>query len=227
MSDIEGLNRINYCYQLLRGRIVGGKFSAGSRLKPAALAAEIGVSGPVVREALTRLAGEGLVTVRPNRGFSVFSPTVEEVKALTEARVEVDTLMLRLAERRHDLEWKSKVVAAIYQLRETPMKDPDSGDVSEDWRLAHTEFHRVLVSGCGNPVLMDIRTRLAANADLVVLWSVHVMNQGDRLQEHEDLARLVLAHETDEATALLSRHYWDTTHSLIDAGILDGSAKSA
>src|SRR5262249_4775544 len=53
----------------LRAGIVEGQFLPGSRLQDVQLAGELGVSRTPIREALLRLAGEGLVESDPNRGF--------------------------------------------------------------------------------------------------------------------------------------------------------------
>jgi DNA-binding GntR family transcriptional regulator len=55
----------------LRERIIAGGFPPGSRLQDVRVAAELGVSRTPVREALLRLAKEGLVESDPNRGFFV------------------------------------------------------------------------------------------------------------------------------------------------------------
>src|SRR5262249_61557595 len=63
----------------LRARIVEGQFPPGSRLQDVQLAGELGVSRTPIREALLRLAGEGLVESDPNRGFLVAPLRREEI----------------------------------------------------------------------------------------------------------------------------------------------------
>jgi len=63
----------------LRIRIVEGQLLPGSRLQDVQLAGELGVSRTPIREALLRLAGEGLVENDPNRGFFVAPLSRKEV----------------------------------------------------------------------------------------------------------------------------------------------------
>ena len=65
----------------LRELILRGEFATGTRLGEVELAERLGVSRTPVREALTRLAAEGLVELVPNRGARVSSWTVAELEA--------------------------------------------------------------------------------------------------------------------------------------------------
>ena len=64
----------------LRQEIYGGFYPPGARLRQSALAARFGVSTTPVREALSALQAEGLVTVDPHRGAVVVQPTPEDVR---------------------------------------------------------------------------------------------------------------------------------------------------
>ena len=70
----------------LRDRIVHGDLAAGSRLGEAELAGELGVSRTPVREALSRLAAEGLVEIVPNRGARVATWTAAELEGVFDLR---------------------------------------------------------------------------------------------------------------------------------------------
>jgi DNA-binding GntR family transcriptional regulator len=73
-------------YEALREAILTGRHAAGGRLGEVELAAEVGVSRTPVREALRRLAAEGLVEVLPNRGARVSSWTAQDLEELYELR---------------------------------------------------------------------------------------------------------------------------------------------
>ena len=70
----------------LRELIMGGELAPGARLGEVELADRLGVSRTPVREALTRLAAEGLVQIVPNRGARVATWTVAELEGVFDLR---------------------------------------------------------------------------------------------------------------------------------------------
>ena len=95
-------------YAVLRERIAEGEIERGSRLHQEDLAKEFGVSRTPVREALRRLAAEGLVDLFANRGARVATATDEQLRSSYETRLVVEpgaarvaaTLQLERADRR-------------------------------------------------------------------------------------------------------------------------------
>jgi DNA-binding GntR family transcriptional regulator len=81
----------------LRELILRGDFAAGVRLGEVELAERLGVSRTPIREALTRLAAEGLVEITPNRGAKVTSWTVGELEAVFELRAALEPRLTGLA----------------------------------------------------------------------------------------------------------------------------------
>jgi DNA-binding GntR family transcriptional regulator len=76
--------------QELRALILGADLAAGSRLGEVELAERLGVSRTPVREALTRLAAEGLVEIVPNRGARVATWTVAELDGVFDLRASLE-----------------------------------------------------------------------------------------------------------------------------------------
>ncbi|MEN3268796.1 MAG: hypothetical protein V7646_5690, partial [Pseudonocardia sp.] len=74
----------------VRDLILRGDFAAGSRLGEVELAERLGVSRTPVREALTRLAGEGLVQIIPNRGARVSNWTLAELEGVFDLRAALE-----------------------------------------------------------------------------------------------------------------------------------------
>ena len=81
----------------LREKILSGELPEGEQLRQEAIAAEFDISRIPVREALSHLAGEGLVKIIGNRGavVSVLSPS--EIMQLFETRAVLESYMLRQA----------------------------------------------------------------------------------------------------------------------------------
>lgn len=81
----------------VRELILRGDFAAGARLGEVELAERLGVSRTPVREALARLASEGLVEIVPNRGARVSSWTVAELEEVFDLRSVLEPRLTALA----------------------------------------------------------------------------------------------------------------------------------
>ncbi|MFI6026678.1 GntR family transcriptional regulator [Amycolatopsis magusensis] len=194
-------------YGRLRGAIMRGSYAPGEALKPQDLAKEQGVSLAVVREALVRVVGEGLADRLPNRGFAVPAYSDRRWQEIAEARRTVEPVVLRLSIERGDVEWEARVRAAHHRLARTPAFGPDEGAYySEEWSEAHRVFHRALLEGCGNPVLLDSFDRMWSASELARRWSAHRSPGRDHLVEHRRLEEAALARDPDAAAEALTRH---------------------
>jgi DNA-binding GntR family transcriptional regulator len=81
----------------LRELILSGALTAGSRVGEVELAERLGVSRTPVREALSRLAAEGLVEVTPNRGARVATWTVAELEGVFDLRISLEPQLTAFA----------------------------------------------------------------------------------------------------------------------------------
>src|SRR4029079_14661219 len=81
----------------LRQEIYGGTYPPGARLRQSALATRFGVSTTPVREALSALQAEGLVSVDPHHGAVVVQPTPDDVRESFAIREVLETLALESA----------------------------------------------------------------------------------------------------------------------------------
>ncbi len=124
-----------------------GKYRTGERLITEAIAAEIGTSRMPVREALRRLAAEGLVTLRANRGATVNAPDLKEMQEVFEMRAVLEGLAVRLA--------VPQLTSADLRRLEMLLEamEPRS-ELQADWTSAHRQFHEVLCAKSDAPRLM-------------------------------------------------------------------------
>ncbi|OXM50429.1 GntR family transcriptional regulator [Amycolatopsis alba DSM 44262] len=204
-------------YTHLRDAIMRGDHAPGAALKPQDLAKEQGVSLAVVREALVRVVGDGLADRLPNRGFAVPAFSDHRWQEITEARRTIEPLVLRLSLERGDLDWEARVRAAHHRLSRTPPFTPDEGEyVSGAWSEAHRVFHRTLLDGCGNPVLLETFDRMWTASELARRWAAHRAPGRDHLAEHRLLEETALARDADAAAEALTRHLTLTAAALTD-----------
>lgn len=215
-------------YARLRAAIFEGRYGAGERLLPAELAVDFQVSPGVVREALTRLAAQGVAVVSPNRGFNVAHMDASDMTELVEFRVINETAALRLSIERGDVAWEGRVVAAHHQLKLLRSDD------FEAWQPVHRGFHLSLLSACGNRRLLRECEELLDAADLYLRWSRQIAHEHasgsvfinrDHLAEHTAIMDATLSRDADLATALYRAHLV-RTEELIEPAAAEAEAEA-
>jgi DNA-binding GntR family transcriptional regulator len=162
------------------------------------------------------LAEQGLVVATPQRGFRVRELSVEDIIGLTESRMEIESVALRLAIERGDLRWETQIVAAHHLLERTPLVDA-SGNYREEWRVRHRDFHRALTAGCNNARLQEVVLGLRARAELYRRWwwALATDRRSDLAAEHRQLMDLTLARNADAAIEALVSHIKRAPNQLI------------
>lgn len=216
-SDIEmdpiARTIANDVYEQLRHDIISCRMLPGSKINIQALVQKYEVSLGAVREALSKLSAEGLVDARAQRGYTVSDVSPEDLAELTDARVRVEQECLKLAIENGGLEWETDIVAALHRLSHTPYTMPeDAAVLDQRWVKAHREFHRALVSACGNRWLLRIRAQLYDQSERYRQLSVPLARaERDVAQEHRNIADAVIARDVARACAAIASHMWTTT----------------
>lgn len=202
-------------YQRIRSDLLIGRLAPGSRLRPSVLQARYGLGLSPVREALLRLAVEGLVVGEGQRGYAVAPVSLEELEDLTRTRQQIESLALAQAIERGDEEWETGIVAAFHRLSRTPMpEDPADAEAVSRWERAHRAFHLALVAACGSPWLLRFQVLLIDHSDryrrarLFDPAAPHhaLARGGDREAEHRALMEAALARDAVRAAALMQEH---------------------
>jgi DNA-binding GntR family transcriptional regulator len=202
-------------YAHLKDAIMRGDHKPGEALKPQDLAGRHGVSLAVVREALVRLVGDGLADRLPNRGFAVPASSDRRWQEVMDARRTLEPVLLRTSIERGDLDWEARVRAAHHRLARTPPFEPEEGAYySAAWSEAHRVFHRTLLEGCGNPLLLETFDRMWTASELARRWSAHRNPGRDHVGEHRRLEEAALARDADAAAEALVRHLTSTAAGL-------------
>lgn len=191
----------------LRRAILTGALRADERLRAEHLAAEWGVSATPVREAFQRLAGEGWVTIEPQRGARVAPIERAEAVELYEIRQLLEPRALRAAMAAATPEYHLEVRAAHARLRR---RGADAGEVLD----AHRGFHLAVFSACPNGHLVRIITQLHDQTQRYHVLAARVRRR-DAAHEHDRLAEAVLAGDVGRATTVLVDHLQATVDALL------------
>jgi DNA-binding GntR family transcriptional regulator len=204
----------------IRADIVAGTYLPGSKLSPREIATKSNVSLSVVREALTRLAEQGLVIAEPQLGFSVVSLDLDDARDLNRVRILIESAAIKDAVEHADVEYEARVLASHHRLTRTPQwADSTTHTISEGWARAHTQFHSALLSACTSPRLIDLAAAMRETAELYRRWSGRFTTRGaqrDVAGEHLALMQAALDRDAERAAVLAGEHIDKTTEVLTD-----------
>jgi len=205
-------------YDYLRRRLIDGTFCPGTRLSPAALAQEIGISHIPVREAIGRLQSEGLVEQLPRRGAFVRQPDREEIVELVELRGLLECGAIVLTARRISDSQLLELRQALDELRQagdrlgTVPREEMIGPAA-DWMLADMAFHLVLLRGARNRQLLrfvehtHVLTRMFGHrSDHPQGWSDMPQFVAGNFQVHLDIHEAVRRHDPKAARRAMVAH---------------------
>lgn len=209
----------------IRDDIIRGNWAPGEKLQPTSLSEFYSTSTTVVREALTRLAGETFVVVEPNRGFFVPRLSLDGLRDITEVRCRSEQLAVEFAIERGDLLWESELMAAHHQLSRTPRRGPDDPDhLADNWAIAHRAFHAKLIEASRVPVLLELSRQLADSTELYRRWAApsSAASTRDVESEHEAILTAALDRDAPLASRLLREHYERTVQVVLRSGLLEG-----
>lgn len=198
-------------YRKLLHMIFSKQLRPGQRLPEVLLAEQLEVSRTPVREALRRLANEGLVVLMPNVGASVVTPTRAEMLDTYEVRNVLECLAVRKAAGRIGavqlarLEEKIEEETEVFALRDL-----------EAYIEINNAFHRIIAEASGNLVLADsIENYLARTFVYMVFFeSFFDFDTNPSLEEHRAILSALRAHDAKEAVRLMDRHIWQAAEDL-------------
>jgi DNA-binding GntR family transcriptional regulator len=215
MTD-ERATRTGAVYVQVREAIFDGTLEPGRRLRLVEMATRFSVSQSVIREALTRLAGQGLVVAAPQQGFRVVTLSLTDLEELTEARIEIECAALRLSIQRGDLAWEAGAVAAHHHLAATRPLPEGGSKADAAWFGIHERFHQSLLQGCANTRLLGVALSLRDAATIYRRWSVPIGHDYDRdvASEHQALLNAAVSRDADLASDLLAQHIDRTSQAL-------------
>jgi len=193
-------------YRHIRGDIVFGRLTPGSRLKLDKLKETYNVGISTLREILCRLSSEGLVVAEEQRGFQVAPVSEAELRELAALRLILECSAMEQSFKAGDIEWEARVVSAHHKLSSTETRIK-TGDESqrEIWKQYDYEFHHALVSACGSKALLDLHANVYDRYLRYLLITVVYRGEATS-REHQQLMNCALKRNTAEATLILSRH---------------------
>lgn len=209
-SDVARPNLAISAYRRLKQDIIRGVHAPGEKLLMSRLTAQYQLGVSPLREALSQLVGERLVTAASQRGYRVAEMSVAELEDIYDARACTEGLLIELAIARGDDEWEADVLAKAHTLAK--VVEIDSPEQMLDvWDARHQAFHTAIVAGCRSFHLMQQRMALFDQAERYRhLWLQQTVFSPEALArkrtEHDELVEILLARDSLRASAFIRDH---------------------
>jgi DNA-binding GntR family transcriptional regulator len=211
-ADGNGRLIADRAYDELRHRIVTLQLGPGAPLREDVLMAELQLGRTPLREAVKRLALEGLVEIRPRSGTFVTAVEASDIVHIAEVRAELEAQAARLAARRID-DARRAVAADL----DEALRAIEGARGADAYMRLDERVHRFVWETAGNPYLVDALERLWALS--LRIWHL-VIEQVPELPAavHEQRAILdaVVSGDARRAGAQMRHHVQS-----FEAGILD------
>ena len=201
-ARLENLTLWQRVYEYLREEILSEGLPPGTELQEVALADQLGVSRGPIREAIGRLAAEGLVTVRPRRGAVVRSLSREEFLELYQVREALEMMAVRLAVPKLG----DDDIAELERLTEAMRLHAEADRVARFFE-ANTAFHARLFEASGNGKLQELYAQLLGQMGRYRMRSLTLRGNLERsVAEHGAILRAAKRRDADRAAHLMSEH---------------------
>lgn len=186
----------------LREEILASRLAPGTELQEVALSQELGVSRGPIREALGRLAAEGLVTVRPRRGAVVRALSANEFLEAYQVREALEVMAVRLAVPK----LSTDDTTAMQRLIDEMAAYAETDDI-EGFFEANTAFHQAFFEAAGNRMLAEMYRKLRGQIDRHRPLSLGLRGDlGRSITEHKAILRAARAGDVERAVHLVSEH---------------------
>jgi DNA-binding GntR family transcriptional regulator len=199
-APIDIVSVTDQVHAILRERILAGSLPHHIRLRQEAISAELGVSRTPVREALGRLAADGLVELEPNKGFRVADVRPEDMLAAYEARLVIEPAAARAA---------AACGADVAPMRAAIAAQRSAdGDVAAAFQ-ANRDFHLQMVRASGNPFLVRFAEHLWAGRLGARVYETQLDSSAALAadaHEHEAIAAAIAAADEPGAERATRQH---------------------
>jgi len=192
--------RAQSVYRALRRAIIEQALKPGTKLPEDTIGEQFAVSRTLVREALGRLAIEGLVELKPNKGASVAYPTLEEARDVFDVRRGLERLVAQSLAGRLTAKQAAELEAHVAAEEQVIGRDGP-----ESIRLAG-EFHIRLAEMTGNALLLRYVQEVSSRCSLILAIYGRPHSSECAVSEHRQLIEALRAGDAARAADLMDHH---------------------
>lgn len=202
--------------EVLRTDILSLSLRPGLRLRTEFLTARYPFGASPLREALSLLAGEGLVVHEKGRGFRVSPMSLQDLQDLIGSRLLIEPMLFARAIAQGDAVWEANIVRSLEALQPNLQKVGDSRPLDRAWEENHRHFHFALMAAGSPTLLMDFCKILYDRYDRYRLLGIPRRSYlAGVAGDHKDMVDAALARDAKKAIEILKRHITDTSNAVL------------
>lgn len=188
----------------LREAIHTGELAPGERLVERKLAEQLGVSHIPVREALTKLAEEGLVERLPRRGARVAALTARDLEEISSLR----TLLEQFVVVRVQQQWDDRIESRLRKIVAAMVEATKRGDAARMFDLDR-RFHEQLWELADHRLLMNITAALRSRINGFLRAANSALEPAAQVAHahaHAELLDAIAGGDPDAARSAMAEH---------------------
>ncbi|TXI11965.1 MAG: GntR family transcriptional regulator [Rhizobium sp.] len=208
----SAVSKSDAVYRILKRAILDQVLAAGTKLPEDSIGDRLGVSRTIVRQALARLNGEGLIELRPHKGACVAQPSLEDGRSILAVRRVLEALVVDTL--------AGKLTAQQIRQLEAHVDAEDNAkanNTSASIQLSG-EFHVLLARLTENDVLSRYVTELVSRSSLILSLYGRPHSPDCAVSEHRELIAALARADRNKARALMIDHIEAiTTRALLKA----------
>lgn len=193
----------DFVYFELRAGIVNKQLKFGERLPEVKISNKMGVSRTPVREALRRLASEGLVKIIPNSGARVAAPSATEVEGAYVVREYLEVLSVQLA-------CRNGIDRRTSGRFEEALKKEESAFLARDIEAcleANNSFHKLIADASKNIVLIEYIENIILRTNVYILFYDPFKEEKNySTEEHRKILASIMTGNERTADELMRDH---------------------
>lgn len=207
-------------YEALRDGIVSGSLLPGQPLRQEELASQFNASRVPLREALQQLQAEGLVVLRPRRGYAVATLDGRQIFEILQLRILIEGhggYVATLGRGPSDIK---ALEACMRDLDRMPTVGLSPAQITR-WSLLNQRFHDTLIAAAGRPHLQQIAGNLRSKIESYIRMEISFVECLDEAQsDHHEILQAFRDGDADRV-AIVSRLHAEATAARFVAALIE------
>ena len=204
-------------YNKLKKSLIGGDLTPGTKLKIDDLKKKYQTGTNPIRESLTLLIADDLVTKIDQKGFKVSEATQEKFNEILKTRIWIESIALEetMKNKKGRDKWEEEIIVLNHRLQKTERSTIYEPENPDSWEMIHRKFHLKLTSR-SNSDFINKFCELLYDQNMRYRYLI-IRNKKNYKKrrvavEHQEIVNMVLKGDIQKSKLLLIKHYENTSN---------------